>query len=298
MENFLTKKFGKIFNLQFIAEGWWSKAYSFTAEGQQYIIRTGNHVQDFMKDHWAFIHLNNTKIPIPEVLEYGNYHDNVYYCISRKANGDPSDEIMDHLDHYSQTELAKIIIRQLENIHLSDTTNLSGWGFTDAQGKGMFPSWQHFLLSFYNSKTTASWQHLAQTSWLNRQLFTHLIEKMKSFFPYLPNEKYILHGDFGFDNLLLDGNRKVTAVLDWAEMMLGDPLYDLLHMNEPWIRDTGPDFLSIWLNMKPGYINFEHIEERLQCYHIHYTLFHLYIHTVRKEHDDYQKIENWAINNL
>lgn len=298
MEEFLNEKFGKIFNLKFIAEGWWSKAYSFTAREQQYILRTGYQVQDFMKDQWAYQNLDNPNIPIPEILEYGNYQDGLHYCISRQANGYPSDQIMDKLDSYSQTELAKTIIQQLENIHLIDASNNEGWGFTNAQGKGMYPTWQEFLLSFYNSKTTASWKLLAETSWLNGQIFSNLIKKMQSFFPYLPTDKHILHGDFGFDNLLMNGNHKVTAVLDWAEMMLGDPLYDLLHMNEPWIKDTGPDFLTIWLNMNPGYINFKHIEERLQCYRIHYTLFHLYIHTVRKEKDDYLKIENWAVNNL
>lgn len=299
MEEFLNEKFGKIYNLKFIAEGWWSKAYSFTTiKGENFVFRIGYHIQDFRKDQWAYHHLNSTNISIPQVLEYGNYLDGLYYCISEQVNGEPSDQIMNKLDNSPQTDLAKIIICQLENIHRIDTSNNEGWGFTNDQGKGMFETWQDFLLSFYNSKTTISWKHLAETSWLNGQIFEHLIENMKNYFSYLPTHKHILHGDFGFDNLLLTPDNKVAAVLDWAEMMLGDPIYDLIHMNEPWVKDTDPDFFKIWLNMKPDYVSLDHIEERLECYRIHYTLFHLYMHTVRKEKDDYQKLKNWVVSNL
>ena len=40
----------------------------------------------------------------------------------------------------------------------------------------------------------------------------------------------IVHGDYRLDNLLVDGDDKVTAVLDWEMATLGDPLADLALM--------------------------------------------------------------------
>ena len=40
----------------------------------------------------------------------------------------------------------------------------------------------------------------------------------------------IVHGDFRLDNLLVDEDDQVTAVLDWEMATLGDPLTDLALM--------------------------------------------------------------------
>ncbi|MFH8626279.1 phosphotransferase family protein [Streptomyces vietnamensis] len=40
----------------------------------------------------------------------------------------------------------------------------------------------------------------------------------------------IVHGDYRLDNLLVDGNDRATAVLDWEMATLGDPLSDLALM--------------------------------------------------------------------
>ena len=37
---------------------------------------------------------------------------------------------------------------------------------------------------------------------------------------------YLLHGDYGFDNVLVDQG-KISGVLDWANAKYGDFLYDV-----------------------------------------------------------------------
>ncbi|MEN3584540.1 phosphotransferase family protein [Streptomyces sp. ZYX-F-203] len=37
----------------------------------------------------------------------------------------------------------------------------------------------------------------------------------------------VVHGDYRLDNVLIDGNDRITAVLDWEMSTLGDPLTDL-----------------------------------------------------------------------
>ena len=41
-----------------------------------------------------------------------------------------------------------------------------------------------------------------------------------------------IHGDFGLNNLLFDGGR-VSAVLDWETMQIGDPNYEIAYLRDP-----------------------------------------------------------------
>jgi aminoglycoside phosphotransferase (APT) family kinase protein len=52
-------------------------------------------------------------------------------------------------------------------------------------------------------------------------------------------DRVIVHGDFGFHNLLVAPSR-VTAVLDWELATIGDPLVDLIGLVKSW----GPAALS------------------------------------------------------
>ena len=52
-------------------------------------------------------------------------------------------------------------------------------------------------------------------------------------------ERVIVHGDFGFHNLLVTRDR-ITAVLDWELATIGDPLVDLVGFVKSW----GPGALS------------------------------------------------------
>ncbi|MEO5839878.1 MAG: phosphotransferase family protein [Acidimicrobiales bacterium] len=47
------------------------------------------------------------------------------------------------------------------------------------------------------------------------------------------DERVIVHGDFGFHNLLVTRDR-VTAVLDWELATIGDPLVDLIGFAKSW----------------------------------------------------------------
>jgi aminoglycoside phosphotransferase (APT) family kinase protein len=54
-------------------------------------------------------------------------------------------------------------------------------------------------------------------------------------------ETTIVHGDYGFHNLLVDADRSVvTAVLDWELATLGDPLSDLMSFVKGWGREAEP----------------------------------------------------------
>lgn len=70
---------------------------------------------------------------------------------------------------------------------------------------------------------------------------TEHIEAMERLMEWLPahippgQECSIVHGDFRFDNVVLDPERpRIIAVLDWELSTLGDPLSDLAYQMQAW----------------------------------------------------------------
>ncbi len=60
---------------------------------------------------------------------------------------------------------------------------------------------------------------------------------------HLPPEegRTLVHGDYGFHNLLVDpGRSDVTAVLDWELATIGDPLSDVVSFAKGWGPDAAP----------------------------------------------------------
>jgi hygromycin-B 4-O-kinase len=293
---FLSQKFKQITQLQYLADGWWAQAFSFTCEKGKMVIRIGTWLKDFLKDDYAFRHINRPGISVPAIVETGEFNGQFYYCLSMLCEGTPADRWMESLDHPQQLTVAYALLEPLRHIHQLDTSQLKGWGLTNETGAGGWSSWGAFLLDIHNHKSPATWQELHQTTWLDGRLFEQLLEQMRALIPYLPAQKQILHGDYGFDNVLVNDSHQVTAVLDWGEMMLGDGLYDLVHMNEPWEYEKIA-YLPLWLEQQPP-ASLHHIDQRLACYRIHYTLLHLHIHASRQEAAEYNRIEQWAKEHL
>lgn len=300
LQEFLNKYFNDLHDVEHLGDGWWSQAFSFYTGEQKFVIRISKHLTDFKKDRFAHKHFSNKEIPIPRIMETGPFNKDLFYCISEYSDGTPSDQVIRNQDPDADLKVASKLLRPLYLIHELDTTGLSGWGITDANGHGSFKSWPDYLFAVHNPKYPISWTVLAQKSWLDQTLFTRLLDQMKALFIYLPSKKQVLHGDYGFDNLLLTPDHEVSAVIDWAEMTLGDALYDLIHMNEPWRpADEELNYLTLWeAEMKRKKQEIVHLKERLECYQIHYTLFHLHIHTARQEEEEYMEIAAWAKKNL
>ncbi|WP_160713283.1 phosphotransferase family protein [Chitinophaga solisilvae] len=296
VQRYLETRYQQVQHLKHMADGWWAQAFSFTGDQRQLVIRISRHIADFRKDEYARTHFSSAAIPIPRIIATGPFSDGLYYCISAYCTGTPADDFMETLTTAAALPVAASLLETLQHIHQLDTQHLSGWGHTDANGNGMFDSWEAWLSAIYNHKTPVSWQELAAATWLEADLFRQLITRMESLYPYLPREKKILHGDYGFDNVLLTPDGKISAVLDWSDMQLGDELFDLIHMNEPWINPPeSVNYLQLWLEdrQRKG-IATPHVNERVTCYSIYYTLLHLHIYTTRQDEDSYREVAAWA----
>lgn len=66
------------------------------------------------------------------------------------------------------------------------------------------------------------------------------------------SDRTIVHGDFGFHNLLVSGD-EISAVLDWELATVGDPLADLMGLLKAWGRDAlSPNPANAVLCERPG----------------------------------------------
>jgi hygromycin-B 4-O-kinase len=88
-------------------------------------------------------------------------------------------------------------------------------------------------------------------------------------------------------NVIACGNT-ITGVLDWAELRLGDPIYDIAYLEfwSPHIRYQ--QLWQHWANDRS--LSVARFAERMQCYMTHIGLSGLAIAAMRDDLEDYDRI--------
>lgn len=211
-------------NIGRIGSGMWSEAYAYQSHGEDFVIRISNSDDDFCKDQKLYNLLHAFTIPVPQIFSVGRIADSAYYAISARCKGFNLAQ-----QKVCETQVTGLfnILRQMQAITVS---HFAGWGLMDSNLNGRFQSWPQSLLRFHNQKMDYEMETLAGASLLTRELYDACILKIKKLLPFLPQTKNLVHGDYGFDNAMADGER-ITGILDWGEARLGDWLYDVAYLD-------------------------------------------------------------------
>ena len=285
LENFLSQQIHtEIKNLCKLSSGMFSQAYSFIADKKEYVLRLNKHKKDFNKDIYAFENFGN-KLPIPKILKYGKYDDEFYYAITLRCKGREHDK----LDFNDAKKVLPEIIKTIEITRSIDVAEKQGFGLLDENGKGENNNWREAITSFYNHKfPQINIEKLFDNSILEREFFEKYFKKLFNLLAFIPKEKYLVHGDFGFDNLIIDDN-KITGILDWAESKYGDFLYDVAWLDF-WSNDVeyAREFKNYYVANKT---DIPHFDERIQCYRLHIGLHGLILAAFLNNRQDYAKIK-------
>ncbi len=262
-------------NVVFIGEGWFSQAFAFEVEGQKLIARLNEHEEDFLKDQFAHTHF--AAVPIPKVIRIGRFDEKRFFAITERCAGEAMKESGNSIT------VTPSLFKTLDALRQIDAANYTGWGLTNAHGNGRFDSWGGYLLSLYNQKFEYDWRKLIHNSFIEHDLFQTYYDEMQRLIAYCPREKYIVHGDYGFTNVVANG-AEVTGVLDWAEWKLGDFLYDVMYLNF-WSDDI--PYGSLWCteHSTPNFV------ERMRCYTLHQGLGTLAIAAVKKDEGMYERVK-------
>jgi hygromycin-B 4-O-kinase len=201
--------FGTISNLSQIRHGGESQVYRFTGDDRRLIVRINRTVEGFEKDIFARCKFEHLNLPIPEVVRIGRINDH-FFCISEEVPG----ATLQDLNRDALTPVLGPTARVLDEIAKSDLACMTGFGPFDANGIGKYESWRDFLI------------HTAVPEIKQMNPF---LRRLEALIEHCPEISGLIHGDFGSKNVLTDG-RRITAVVDWSEAMIGDPLYDVANV--------------------------------------------------------------------
>jgi hygromycin-B 4-O-kinase len=294
VESFLSQKYpGGVSNLEFIKGGEVAQAFSFETGSEKYILRISSHGTDgFEKDKFAHEHFNTESLPIPEILEIGTVDDKHHFAISKKAEGKT-------LYAFSDKEFAELAPESLiilDRIHKINIEGTTGYGYWSIEGKGQHNSWRDVIKNA-GTEGSRKWEDLFANTFMEKDLYEKLYAKLQDLSRYCPEERYLFHGDYGYDNVLSDG-KKITGVIDWSESRYGDFLYDAAWMMFwPSPYDLEPLFREHYDNSGMLIRNYD---ERIMCYQIFIALNSLGFYAESNQKDKYEwaKKRIWALTGI
>ncbi|HWE63678.1 MAG TPA: phosphotransferase [Chloroflexota bacterium] len=251
-------------------------AFAYSLAGERYVIRFAARESGFVHDRFACERFAPAGIPSPRIHQIGRFGEQAF-AISPYI----PDSTIWHLPAARQEALAPALVEMLDRIHQLDVSATTGYGDVDDVGMGRYPSWAAYLGAIADEDPDdyyGRWSRLYDESFLERPLCEQMLAQMIPLLSCCPRGRSLVHGDFGFDNVIVDGER-ITAVLDWANMKYGDFLFDVA-----------------WLSFWPSPVRYEDLfrrhyaergravpqyEERLRCYtcYIGLTALRFFAHT-------------------
>ncbi|MFN8515069.1 MAG: aminoglycoside phosphotransferase family protein [Chloroflexia bacterium] len=257
--------------VRLLGSGEFSRAFAFVAGGKDFVVRVNGAVhaaESFAKDEYAWRHFASRRLPIPRVVMIGQEGEG-YFAISERAAG----RVMTELDPAERRALLPGLLVALEAIGAVDVRGARGFGDWDGEGKGKFGSWREYLAAVMEDESEGyykNWHAMFEDGSLERGVFEAVYRHMLALLDQCPEERGLIHNDYWFMNIVGEGAR-ITGVIDWANALYGDPLYDIARLSwgsawPGWWYADGAAFLRERYGALPGY------DARLACYSCHFGL--------------------------
>ena len=276
-----------------LAGGEFSRAFAFTAGGRAYVVRinaAAHAAEGFAKDDYARRRFASPALPIPRVVAVVRVAD-ACLAISERAAGRT-------LHAHSPAERRALLpatLDTLDAIGRADVLASRGFGDWGADGNGRFASWRDYLAAVIEDQAEGyyrGWHALFRDTFLEREVYEVVYRRMLRLAERLPAARTLIHNDYWFENILADGER-ITGVIDWANALYGDPLYDVARLGwgsawPGWWHDDGEALLCARYGAVPGYA------ERIACYECHGGLDDLRFYAKTGRRAEYQ----WARDRL
>lgn len=273
-------------NLEKITGGEGSQAYGFKAKTKEYIIRINKHYNlGFKKDKFAYKNYSKENIPIPKIYKIGKINNLYHFCISQKADG----KVLNSISSIDLEKLNEELFSILDKIHAIDISETMGYGKWNPENQGDSKSWREKILSAdEHAKETAEKPSLFKSSFLEKDYWDKIYGYIVNLLPFCPEERYLIHGDYGFGNILSDGN-KITAVIDWEASMYGDFLFDIAWLSM-WSKKI--DYENLYLERcNKNNLKIKNIRERILCYKFYIGLRTLSFFAYSGQEDKYNKLK-------
>jgi hygromycin-B 4-O-kinase len=192
--------------------------------------------------------------------------EHAFFCISEAMPGVTLQDLVPE----DLPRLLEPTARVWEAIAESDLGAMRGFGPFDASGHAAYGSWRDFLISIADEQRY-EWRavgHVVSMDEINR-----LLERLTGLVGQCPERRGLVHGDFGSNNVLTDGQR-ITGVVDWSDASIGDPLYDIANIFfwRTWLECMRQQ--ASYFEMKLGGLT--ELGGRLLCYQLRIGLAEIY----------------------
>lgn len=210
-----------------------------TDDGIELIVRIAHREQDvFGREQWAIDRCRSLGLPVPEILDISAYKIDGHeaeVCIQTKL---PGRRLVD-LDPSSVEALdaARQCGEYLRRVHTIRTT---GYGYIDAQGRGVYSSYAEAIAGLENlrSSLVSACDAIGTSANTMLEVFAFIQDKM----PELEFTPYLIHNDFDPRHVLVEGST-VTGIIDFGEASSEDPVNDLTRFS--FYDDKGPMFKAL-----------------------------------------------------
>lgn len=257
-----------------------SQAFRFTSEDREFIFRLNSKREDFEKDRFAFERFARPDLPIPRVFQIGQFEDH-FYCISQKLPG----RTLEDLDPNDIWRLLAPTHEVWLAIANSDLGGISGYGRFDSKGTTTFSRWRDFLVEILD-KAKYRWEGIR--GYPTAQIMKEWRDAFYLLTAFCPEERALVHGDFGSNNVLAD-REHITGVVDWSEAMIGDPLYDVA--NFFFWRTWLPCMEQPARYFEAHPLNVPNWEERILCYQLRIGFSEVFANSLERRY----KVVIWAL---
>ena len=222
--------------------------YLIRVDGNEYVLRRppfGNTVKtahDMRREFDVLSKLASVYPPAPKPLLFCDDESVIgseFYLMERRRGliirGRAPEALQNSAD--LQRRVCRSFIENLAKLHTLDyiDAGLGELGKPDGYCRRQVEGWA----KRYAAAKTDEWPELENAvAWLNANIPTEAGASL-------------IHNDYKFDNVMLDpvDLTRVTAVLDWEMVTVGDPLMDLGTTLGYWMSsDAGPEMLSMPFN--------------------------------------------------
>ena len=255
-----------------LAHGEWSRAYAFSHDAREYIVRFSALDEDFRKDLFA-ARFAAPALPIPTIVEIGET-DEGSYAISERVHGG----FLDELDETGMRAMLPSLFAAFDAMRDADLAETTGFGIWGADGNAPHPSWRAALLDVANDRPgdrIHGWRERLAASADASTAFAQAYCRLTELLDACPDERHLIHSDLlNFNVLVADG--RLSGVIDWGCAMWGDWLYDLAWFTfwAPWYPAwAGIDVSAEGLRHHAAIgLDVPHFSERLACCQLHVGL--------------------------
>lgn len=277
---------GEVRELAPLGEGMWSRAFSFEAGRRQWVIRLGDHEEDFLKDEVA-ASWHQPGLPVPAFLTMGKAFDG-YFAVTERAHG----RFLDRLPPSDATQTLHSLVEVLDALGQVPVPDHTGFGNWNGDREGEHDSWKSVVLTVETRRPPVSgwragldeWPEIARTFDLGMATLHRLADG-------IPEHRDVVHRDWLNRNVLVTDTR-ITSVLDWGSSIYGDHLYDIAWLTFCASYSLGFDRRLVRAFLKKhsvaGGIDPDDFENRVDCYELHIGLSALIYRAALRRRDEAQ----------